>query len=92
MTKFSIVIGEQSFNSFRNNYTIADLTKMNLTYIGIKVGEIEEENLDIINELNMNENSYSIQLEDIEELETKNNPLMLPIYDIILAGVDECEN
>ena len=81
-----------NINSFRNNYTIADLTKMNLTYIGIKVGEIEEENLDIINELNMNENSYSIQLEDIEELETKNNPLMLPIYDIILAGVDECEN
>lgn len=77
-----------NINSFRNNYTLSDLTKMNLCYYGIKVGETEEENLDILNELNMNENSYNVQLEDIEKSSNGKSPQILEIYDIILAGVD----
>ena len=82
-----------NINSFRNNYTIADLTKMNLTYFGIKVGEIEEGSLDITNELNINENSYNVQLEDIEESKFGGKSIpILQIYDIILAGVGEDGN
>lgn len=78
-----------NINSFRNNYTLSDLTKMNLCYYGIKVGETEEENLDILNELSINENSYNIQLEDIENSSSnRKSSLILQIYDILLAGVD----
>lgn len=78
-----------NIDSFRNKYTLSDLTKMNLCYYGFKVGETEEENLDILNELNMNENLYNVQLEDIENSasQEKSSPI-LQIYDIILAGVD----
>lgn len=77
-----------NIDSFRNNYTLSDLTKMNLCYYGFKVGETEEENLDILNELNMNENSYNVQLEDIEKSASKEKSShILEIYDIILAGV-----
>ena len=92
-TKDKKIIFRFNIDSFRNNYTIADLTKMNLTYFGFKVGEIEEKNLDITNELNINENSYNIQLEDIEEDKSKiKTKSKLSIYDIILAGVDEDGN
>lgn len=79
-----------NINSFRNNYTIADLTKMNLTYFGIKVGEIDEIKLDISTELNMDFGD-DVQLEDIEG-GVKQESKLLSIYDIILAGVDDNEN
>lgn len=81
-----------NINSFRNNYTLADLTKMNLCYFGIKVGEIEEKDLDINNELCLPESSKPIQLEDLEELESTSKNILLPIYDILLAGVDNNGN
>ncbi len=37
-----------NIQAFRNNYGIADLTKMNLNYFAIKVGETKEEMLDIV--------------------------------------------
>lgn len=78
-----------NIKSFRNNYTLADLTKMNLCYFGIKVGEIEEKDLDINNELCFPESSNPIQLEDLEEPEsTSKQNTLLEIYDILLAGVD----
>ena len=82
-----------NINSFRNNYALADLTKMSLSYFGIKVGEIEETKLDISHELNMNFGGNDVQLEDIEEdSSNKQDQNVLPIYDIILAGVDNSEN
>lgn len=82
-----------NIDSFRNNYAIADLTKMDLTYFGIKVGEIEETKLDIAIELNMDFGENDVQLEDIDEAGyNKKDSKLLPIYDIILAGVDGSEN
>lgn len=81
-----------NIDSFRNNYSLSDLTKMNLCYYGIKVGETEEKNLDILRELSIDENSYTIQLEDIEESSNRKSTGLLQIYDIILAGVDNNGN
>ncbi|WP_427003418.1 DUF6414 family protein [Methanobrevibacter intestini] len=73
-----------NINSFRNNYTLSDLTKMDLTYYSIFVGETDEYLLDISNELNPNEGIPN----NIEELKNKyNRKTKLKVYDVILAGI-----
>ncbi len=73
-----------NINSFRNNYTLSDLTKMDLTYYGIFVGKTEEHLLDISNELNPSGDIPS----NIDELENKNSSKTeIKVYDVILAGV-----
>lgn len=73
-----------NINSFRNNYTLSDLTKMDLTYYGVLVGETEECLLDISNELNPSDDIPN----NIKELENKNtNKTKLKVYDVILAGI-----
>ena len=73
-----------NINSFRNNYTLSDLTKMDLTYYGVLVGETEEYLLDISNELNPSDDIPN----NIKELENKNNSkTKLKVYDVILAGI-----
>lgn len=73
-----------NINAFRNDYTLSDLTKMELTYYGVFVGETEEFLLDISNELNPNENIPN----NIKELENKNtSKTKLKVYDVILAGI-----
>lgn len=73
-----------NINSFRNNYTLSDLTKMDLTYYSIFVGETDEYLLDISNELNPNEGIPN----NIEELKNKYNcKTKLKVYDVILAGI-----
>lgn len=42
-----------NIDSFRNNYNIADLVKMDLTYFAIKVGRVLEEDLAMENEFNL---------------------------------------
>ena len=85
--------GEESsvfrFNieAFRNNYGIADLTKMNLTYYGIEVGKINDIRLlDMRNEFHDGEIGTINSAFDIEEqsCETKS----IKVYDIMLAGVE----
>ena len=41
-----------NIEAFRNNYSIADLTKMDLVYYGVKVGKVDISMLDISNEFN----------------------------------------
>jgi len=79
-----------NINAFRNNYTIADLTKMDLTYYMVKVGRANEDSLDINKEFNMDENLAS-SLEDLEN-EKNSNEEDLDVYDVILAGVSINEN
>lgn len=70
--------------SFRNKYALVDLTKMDLTYYGILVGETEEYLLDISNELT----PYEDIANNIKELENKHDDnTKLKVYDVILAGV-----
>ena len=74
-----------NIEAFRNNYGIADLTKMNLTYYGIKVGSVDVNLLDINKEFNFEQGSINSAF-DIEEAQTNSNEL--DVYDILLAGVD----
>ena len=78
-----------NIDSFRNHYTISDLTKMDLTYYGVLVGETEEYLLDISNELNPNDNAPNEDIaNNIKDLEEKNKcKTKLKVYDVILAGI-----
>ena len=78
-----------NINAFRNNYTIADLTKMDLTYYIVKVGRANEDSLDISKEFNMGEKLIS--LDDLENGKNGDEEA-LDVYDVILAGVSINEN
>lgn len=88
-----------NINAFRNNYTIADLTKMDLTYYIVKVGQANENSLDINKEFNMDGNINKefdvdgdlVSLEDLEN-EKIDDEEVLDVYDVILAGVSINEN
>lgn len=74
-----------NIKAFKNNYSLADLSKMKLTYYGIKVGTCSLKQLDIENEFQF---SYPSE-DDAEsildgEKQTSNE---LNVYDVILAGV-----
>lgn len=71
--------------SFRNNYSIADLSKMDLNYYAVKVGKSEEEMLDISKEFSFEQKSISFAF-DIMEGQSNGNAL--DVFDVILAGVD----
>ena len=73
-----------NIEAFRNNYGIADLTKMNLSYYGIKVGSADVNLLDINKEFNFEQGNINSAF-DIEETQAKPNEL--DVYDILLAGI-----
>lgn len=90
-----------NINGMRNNYSLYDLVKMNLSIQGIKVGETDDINLDFQHEIdvmiqdidketpvigaNFNEEQTEID-ESTEETLSKNN-LNFDIIDVIIAGV-----
>lgn len=71
-----------NIKAFRNNYTMADLIKMDLNYTAVKVGEIHENMLNIEKEINIEPQIISSAFEIDEDKKNK-----LEVYDIILAGV-----
>jgi hypothetical protein len=73
-----------NINAFRNNYTIADLTKMDLTYYMVKVGCANEDSLDISKEFDMDDKLVSRK--DLY-YEKNDDEKVLDVYDVILAGV-----
>lgn len=85
-----------NFNALRNNYRLNDLTKMNLTVIGIKVGECTESQLEWESEFGEKEpNDSNSAFENLVEREgggdtnakAKSSGKLLSVYDVILAGV-----
>lgn len=83
-----------NFNALRNNYRLNDLTKMNLTIIGIKVGECTAAELEWESEFEEKKakDHYSafeeiVNKEENHNCDTGNDENMLSIYDVILAGV-----
>ena len=88
----SRVILRFNINSFRNNYTISDLLKMDLSIYAIKVGRTSLENLNVNKELGMNISmiskdnpSYELNAETGEA--TISSPV-LDVFDVLLAGVE----
>ena len=75
-----------NIEAFRNNYGIADLTKMNLVYYGVKVGSVDISLLDISNEFNGEKITTINSAFDIEENTVGKN--VVDVYDIMLAGIE----
>ncbi|MGG3480011.1 DUF6414 family protein [Peribacillus frigoritolerans] len=85
-----------NINAFKNAYMLTDLSKMNLTFIAIEVGDCNKEELIMQNELSGD--SPSIESLDINAI-MGNNPstqsgtnTKLKLYDVILAGIGEIQN
>lgn len=78
-----------NIDAFRNNYSISDIPKMNLKYYAIKVGDTYEERLNIEEEFkSVYEEENISSLLDMDNKNDNNNTL-LPVYDVILAGVSQ---
>lgn len=76
-----------NIQAFRNNYGIADLTKMNLKYFAIKVGEANEEMLDINKEFSMDQQDTATSIDSLlNNNDTKEEKL--EVFDVVLAGVE----
>jgi Family of unknown function (DUF6414) len=77
-----------NINSFRNSYTLTDLTKMELVYYGIKVGQCNLEDLLVENEFPKEAENKKLTAEEIYNEKTYDETNdRLKIYDVLLAGV-----
>lgn len=81
-----------NIRAFRNSYGLSDLSRMNLVFHGIEVGHTTELSLNIESELAQNR-SQDLKLANlIEESHPDSfgpsDDKNLPVYDIILAGVE----
>ena len=74
-----------NISGLRNNYTLSDLTKMDVKLYGIKVGEVDSIDLSfntMIDRLSSNRRSQLGADFDEEQDNEK-----IPIYDVLVAGV-----
>lgn len=86
------VILRFNINSFRNNYTISDLLKMDLSIYAIKVGRTALENLNVNKELGMHisvipKDNPSYESNETDGKSKSPNPV-LDVFDVLLAGVE----
>ena len=75
-----------NIKAFKNNYNLADLSKMKLTYYGVKVGICKKEQLSIEKEFELKSENAKPKPENILD-GTKPENDFLEVYDIVLAGV-----
>ena len=74
-----------NISGLRNNYTLSDLTKMDVKLYGIKVGEVDSIDLSFNTMIDRLSNQGQSHLgADFDE--EKDNE-KIPIYDILVAGV-----
>lgn len=90
-----------NINGMKNNYSLYDLVKMNLSIQGIKVGETQDLNLEFEHEIQMmiQENDTKINNSETkfgadfgadkseEDKEEEKNDTCIDIIDVIIAGV-----
>ncbi len=77
-----------NLQAFKNNYNLVDLSKMKLTYFGIKVGTCGENHLSIDKEFDFQPAEDKTTAEEIvEEKSLLLKKKKLDVYDIVLAGV-----
>lgn len=74
--------------AFRNSYTMSDLPKMQLTYYGIHVGQIDKSDLQVQKEFEFGTSTVSLRA-NYADGETNDTSSKLDVYDIVLAGVVE---
>ncbi|MBM7837113.1 hypothetical protein JOC54_000344 [Alkalihalobacillus xiaoxiensis] len=81
-----------NIESFKNNYRIQDLRKMNLTLYSIHVGETTIADLKFETEFEINEEKTELQFQGFgnkqnTKVPDKENEKKIPVYDVLLAGV-----
>ena len=78
-----------NINAFKNDYSLADLSKMNLTYYGVQVGTCKQRELGIDKEFEFQPVEEKTTAEEIVEGEKSadEREKELDVYDIVLAGV-----
>ena len=74
-----------NISGLRNNYTLSDLTKMDIKLYGIKVGEVDSIDLSFNTMLDRLSNQRQSQLGADYDEELNNEKI--PIYDVLVAGV-----
>ena len=81
-----------NINAFKNDYSLADLSKMNLSYFGVKVGQCTKEQLSLEKEFEIRPSTNTPNVKEIVTGETrKSSTKFLDVYDIVLAGVMSIE-
>lgn len=79
-----------NINTFKNNYRIQDLPKMNLALYSIKVGETQLSQLNFETEFNLDTTENELDFTGLSE-ETKQKNVkkddLIEVYDVFLAGV-----
>lgn len=80
-----------NIKAFRNNYSLVDLTKMDLEFYAIEVGKMSIEDLNAKKEFSLLGNNTIVSPDEIlssskeEDSPEKNNESI--VYDVILAGI-----
>ncbi|SKB01338.1 DUF6414 family protein [Sporosarcina newyorkensis] len=98
--EYETVIIRFNINGMRNNYSLYDLTKMNLSIYGIEVGKAENIDLNFMNEMNemlqeektkpkqlSYEEMKSVTLDDNQPTEQNPKSEKYKIIDVIVAGI-----
>ncbi|HEM6115678.1 DUF6414 family protein [Streptococcus pluranimalium] len=78
-----------NINAFKNSYTLADLTKMDLSYYAVKVGKTTLEKLSLEKEFDTEIPESNIDVQQIvsgKKQETSQENY-IDVYDVVLAGV-----
>lgn len=87
------VILRFNIDSFKNNYKISDLLKMDLTIYAVPVGKVDRRNISIVSEINAvtiddEASTYDNPKYGEEDKKEENNVEdILTVYDVLLAGV-----
>jgi len=91
------VILRFNIDSFKNNYKISDLLKMDLTIYAVPVGKVDRKNISIVSEINAATSDNELSSYDnpkYGETETEKataSENILTVYDVLLAGVAQHE-
>ena len=91
------VILRFNIDSFKNNYKISDLLKMDLTIYAVPVGKVDRKNISIVSEINAataddeasNYDNPRYGYKDTRE--GNNSGDILTVFDVLLAGVSHNE-
>ena len=76
-------------SAFRNNYTMSDLPKMQLTYYAIHVGQIEKSDLQVQKEFEFGTAKSSKRVDYASASQGDSMTTEIEVYDVVLAGVIE---
>lgn len=76
-----------NIQAFRNNYKLVDLTKMDLTFYSVRVGQLNIDNLVAQKEFEIDQEK-ELTIDEVLQTRTENNRTLANVYDVIIAGIN----